>query len=77
MLGDKRYILLRDCEDWVCIYGVATTETTTSEQIQNAIREFKEAQWAKVDIDPKYFWFFWWFGYNWYVCLQKKQDIKE
>lgn len=54
MLGDKRYILLRDCEDWVCIYGVATTETTTSEQIQNAIREFKEAQWNNAETDPKY-----------------------
>lgn len=51
MLGDKRYILLRDCEDWVCIYGVATTETTTEAQIQEAIQEFKEIQWAKQETD--------------------------
>lgn len=25
----------------------------------------------------EYFWFFWWFGYHWYVCLPKKKDIKE
>lgn len=25
----------------------------------------------------KYFWFFWWFGKHWYVCLRKKQRIKE
>lgn len=54
MLGDKRYILLRDCEDWDCIYGVAITQTTTGEQIQNAIREFKEIQWNKEETDHQY-----------------------
>lgn len=25
------------------------------------------------EIRKKYFWFFWWFGYQWYVCLPKKK----
>ena len=25
----------------------------------------------------EYFWFFWWFGHNWYICLPKKNTSEE
>lgn len=54
MLDDKRYILLRDSEDWDYIFGIVIVETTTEKQIQEAIREFKEIQWAKQETDEEH-----------------------
>lgn len=54
MLGDKRYLLLRDSEDLDYIFGVVIVETTTEAQIQEAIQEFKEIQWAKQETDPEH-----------------------
>lgn len=70
MLGDKRYFLLRDSEDWDYIFGVVIVETTTEAQIQEAIQEFKEIQWAKQETDPEH----WGDDYNLDCLLEFLQD---